>query len=297
MAAHTVRWGDMVNGYLANNQVLNSRQFYLSVKRLADSLSYGTDRSAFVGSGIEYVQSRIYQPGDPIRSIDWRVTARTRRIHVKEYEAPRRMPVYLLVDTSASMTVHSVAQSKYEQAVFIAGGVALACLERVSPVGILGVGGINLHVRPSLSKDQILGWLHRLRHFDYRQPTQLASRIAQLTPSLSHRTLVIVLSDLHDAAALPILKRLGQRHDCVVLQFRDPAENSLRGAGFLRAHEVETGRKAITHGRARWLKHEDLADQLKRATIDHLVIQTDQPYVSRLRHFFRARGLLGRGAR
>jgi uncharacterized protein (DUF58 family) len=286
-----------VEGYIAQNEVLNSRQFYLGVKRLADSLTYGTDRSAFVGQGLEYVQSRMYQPGDPIRAIDWRVTARTRRVHVKEYEAPRRMPVYLLVDTSASMTLRSVKQSKYEQAVFIAGGVALACLDRVSPVGILGVGGINLHVRPSLSKDQILGWLHRLRHFDYQQPTQLAARVAELTPSLSHRTLVIVLSDLHDPAALPILKRLGQRHDCVVLQFRDPAESSLRGAGLMRAREVETGRPALTHGRARFVDQDAVETQLKRALIDHLVIQTDQPYVSRLRQFLRTRGLLGRGAR
>src|SRR2546422_214078 len=56
---------------------LDERQFALEIKRLADSLSFGTDASPFLGSGIEYVQSRLYQPGDPIKAIDWRLTEQT----------------------------------------------------------------------------------------------------------------------------------------------------------------------------------------------------------------------------
>jgi uncharacterized protein (DUF58 family) len=286
-----------MEGFLETCDTLNARQFWIAVKRLADSLSYGTDRSPFLGSGIEFVQSRPYQWGDPIRSIDWRVTARTGKIYVKEYEAPKRLPCYLLLDTSASMTISSQKRSKYAVAVHIAGGVAFACLERISPVGMVGVGSRDLRVEPSLSRNQIMEWLHRLRHFRYDETTALGRRIAELGSTLTSRAMVIVLSDLHDPQALPALKQMAQQHDCVVLHLLDPAERGLRGSGFLRAQEAETGRAFVTRGRRQWLDPETVAQQMRRAGIDYMRIETDTPFASKLRHFFKSRNLLGRGAR
>lgn len=286
-----------MQGYLDTADTLNARQFFVAVKKLADAFSYGTDRSPFLGSGLEYVQSRPYVFGDPVRSIDWRVTARTRKVHVKEYEAPKRMPCYLLIDTSASMAVSSVRRSKYATALHIAGGLALACLDRISPVGVLGIGAREFRVEPSLSRDQIMQWLHKLRTFRYDEPTVTGRRIAQLSPMLGNRALIVVLSDLHDPTALPALKLLATRHDVVVLQLQDPAEAGMRGTGFFRAREAETGRPFVTHGRQRWLRPEEIAAPLKTAGIDHLVIVTDVPFAHTLRSFFKSRGLLGRGVR
>lgn len=277
--------------------VLDARQFTIAVRRLADSLSYGTDKSPFLGSGIEYVQSRPYQAGDPVRSIDWRVTARTGCFHVKEYESPKRMPVHLLIDTSASMTISSTRRSKYATALFLAGGLALACLDRVSPVGVIGVGSRGLRVEPSLSKPQIFEWLLQLKRFRYDETTRLAQRIGEILPSLAQRALVIVLSDLHDPSALDAIRLLGQRHDCAVVQLRDPAEQSLRGAGFLRAREAETGRTFWTHGRRLHLDQEAIETSLRQGGIDHLVVDTDAMSIPAVRRFFSERGLLGRVAR
>ncbi|MCO6044873.1 DUF58 domain-containing protein [Aeoliella sp. ICT_H6.2] len=282
---------------LLDIEPLDSRQFVIAVKRLATSLSYGNDRSPFLGSGLEYAQSRPYQFGDPIRSIDWRVTARAGKVFVKEYEAPKRLPCYLLVDTSASMTVSSQSPSKYWMAVHIAGGIAFACLDRASPVGVVGVGGRKLRIEPSLSKTQVMQWFHHLRHYRYDEPTTLGLRIAQLVPRLSGTSLVIVLSDLHDPWAVPALKQLSEKHDVAVLQLQDPAERGVRRAGFVRAGEAETGKQFATRSSRHWVSHHQAAQQLKRSGIDHLVLPTDRPFVHHLRNFFRARDLLGRGAR
>ncbi len=286
-----------MQGTLDTADHLNARQFLIAIKKLADELSYGTDKSPFLGSGIEYAQSRVYQWGDPIRSVDWRVTARTGKVYVKEYEAPKRMPCYLLMDTSASMTISSVKKSKYAVAVHIAGGLAFACLDRVSPVGVVGVGGRDVRLKPSLSRGQIMQWLHHFRTFRYDEPTALGRRVAELAPTLTSRCLVIVLSDLHDPNALPALKLMAQQHDVIVIQLQDPAETGVRGAGFLKAGEAETGRVFVTTGGRRWVDPEATARDLKRAGVDHLLVRTDKPFVADLRNFLRARGVLGKGTR
>ena len=218
-----------MEGLLDTHDTLSARQFFIAVRRLADHLNYGTDRSPFLGSGNEYVQSRPYVAGDSIRSIDWRVTARTGRYHVKEFEAPRQMPAYLLVDTSASMAISSLKVSKYSLAVHIAGGLAFALLDRVSPVGLVGVGERPLRFEPSLSRARVMLWLHQLRRYRHDERTTLARRIAEVGSTLPSRSLVVVLSDLLDPAAIAPLKQLAQRHDCAVLRLLDPAERHPAG--------------------------------------------------------------------
>lgn len=286
-----------MEAYLESCDSLDSRQFFIAVKRLADSLNYGADRSQFLGSGIEYVQSRQYQWGDPIRSVDWRVTARTGRVHIKEYEAPKRLPAIILFDTSASMTVSSQKKSKYALGVHIAGGLAYACLDRLSPVGLMTVGSRELRVDPSLSKQRVMQWLDKLRRFRFDESTNIERKTTELSQSLKSRALILVLSDLHEPGAINAIKLLSQKHDVVVLQLWDPAEESMSGIGFIRGQEAETGANFVTRGRQIWSTNENLEAELKRAGVDHLRIDNDKPFAHKLRFFFASRGILGKGAR
>lgn len=274
---------------------LDARQFELAVRRLADALSFGQESSPFLGAGIEYVQSRPYQSGDPVKFIDWRVTGRTGRFHVKEYEAPRQMPVYLLVDTSASMCVSSQPMSKYAWAVQIAGGLALAAVDHMNPVGLMTVGERELHHTPTLARNLLLQWMHLLRHYQFTEGTTLGRRVRQLIPRVAQRCMFVVLSDLHDPDAIPAIKLMAHDHDCVILHLEDPAERGATGGGIFRATEAETGKEFIAHGRTRWMD-DDEAHVLARAGVDYLKLRTDSPILPKLRHFMKSRGGTRRGA-
>ncbi|MES2705197.1 MAG: DUF58 domain-containing protein [Verrucomicrobiota bacterium] len=277
--------------------MLDSRQFQLAVKRLADSLNFGADKSPFLGSGQEYAQSRPYEPGDPIKAMDWRVTARTGKAFVKEYEATKRMPVWLLIDTSASMAVSSVALSKYAWAVRIAGGLALSSLDRSSPVGVLAVGGRDMRLEPSLSRDRVMQWLHALRRHRVTEPTTLSRRLAELAPALPGRSMLVVLSDLHDPGAAAALKVAAQRHETVVIQLTDPAEAPVKSTGFFRAREAESGREFLSQGSRELLDFDSVSGALRRAGVDHLRLRTDGPVLVPLREFVKNRGASGRMVR
>ena len=235
-------------GLLPEIEPSAARKFVIAIRRLADDLSYGLDGSRFLGSGIDYVQSRPYLPGDPVKAMDWRVTARTNKHHIKEYEAQRRIPAWFLIDTSASMVASSTKRSKYEVALQVAGGLALACLDRTSPVGVLGCGTRDVHVPPSLAKDQVLQWLLRLRRHAFDEETMMTRRIRELRPTLQSRAIVVILSDMHEAGAVHSAALLAQEHEVAVIQVQDPAEVSLPSGGFLRAQEAESGRRSTARG-------------------------------------------------
>ncbi len=268
------------------------REFEVAVRRLADDLSPGLDASIRIGTGTEYLQSRPFLEGDPIRAIDWRVTARTRRYHLKEHELERRVPCYLLLDTSRSMAFSSRPFGKRHLALLIAGGLGLGALKRQSPVGLLLGGDRKLHVPPSLSRASLFQWLHllRRRHFDERM--SLEAPLDEAGSLLRCRGLIAVVSDLHDPGIVPALRRLHQRHDALVIQVEDPAERGRLRGGFFRGSEAETGRRFAAGGLSRWWRgsRERPARELRAAGIDHLLLPTDLPFVTPLKRFLRERG-------
>lgn len=281
-----------INGVLSDG-----KNFELTARRLANSLVFGMDDSTFHGSGIEYAQPRPYVPGDSVKLMDWKVTGRTGKHYVKEYQETKRLPMYILLDTSASMCVSSEKKSKYAWALYIAAGLALSALGNMKPVGLLGCGEERLHLKPTLSEGQILQTAHRLRKHGFQEMTSFGKRLRELGPSLKTRTMIIALTDLHDPDAIKALSSLGQEHDCMVLHLQDKAEKGIKGSGLFRGQEAETGFRFIGHGRKNWDHSESCQQELLRAGVNYCLLPTDQPILPRLQFFLGKHGQGSGGAR
>lgn len=275
---------------------LGAARFELVLRRLADDLTGGADASRFVGPGVDFAQSRPWAQGDSVRRIDWRVTARTGKVHVREFEAPKRTGVYLVVDTSASMSISSVPLSKHDAAVWLAGALALVALRRRSPVCILGAGERTVPTTPSLSRGRIWTWIQTLVHPTHDERTTLSARLAQIESIAQHTGAIIVLSDLHDPGAIPILRRLAARHDVIVLRLCDPAEREPIRAGLIAASEAESGERFL-HSTRRGMpsRAHSEGEELSRAGVHVTEVRTDGPIIPTVRHALRVHaGTLGR---
>ena len=268
--------------------------FELVVRRLADDMAFGADVSRFVGSGLEFAKSRPYAPGDGIKMLDWRVTARTGKPFVKEYETLKRTTIYIVLDTSASMHVSSTPLTKHDMGVWIAAAVGLIGQRRMSPVGLIGGGERETRLKPSMLRSDLWRALEPLRAGSLSEQTRVADRLRDLDVRADRASLIFILSDLHDPDLLAATRHAAQKHDCVAIHLLDPVERGNLRAGFYRGAEAESGETFVGRGRTQWDRADRTASDFARSGVSYLRLQTDVPFIPPLRHFLAFRpGIAG----
>src|SRR5690606_29748645 len=113
------------------------RRIELQTRGWVETLFGGEYQSVFKGQGMEFAEVREYEPGDDVRDIDWNVTARTGRPHVKKHVEERELTVLLAVDLSGSKQFGTRERFKAELAAEIAAVLALAAVRNNDRVGLL----------------------------------------------------------------------------------------------------------------------------------------------------------------
>ncbi len=266
----------------------------------------GLHHSRLRGRGVDFDQVRVYQPGDDVRNIDWRVTARTQEPHTKLFHEERERPIYLLVEQSRRLFFGSDALFKSVVAAQAAALIGWAALEHNDRIGGLVFGNQRFEeVKPRRSKHSLLHLLDRLARANQSlrsdgtdDPDSLGQALRRAREVLRPGSLAPVICDeraLSDSAEQQ-LALLARRVDLLLLPVADPLDHALPAAGLLRfasgARRLEldthdsrlrqTYREQAQQRQARWQR---LA---RRLGVPLLPLNTQQSAVEQLHELLEA---------
>ncbi len=191
------------------------------------------------GRGIDFAEVRVYQPGDDVRSIDWRVTARTGTPHTKLFREEKERPVLILIDQSQAMFFGSRVAFKSVLAAEVAAVLAWTALERGDRIGgIVFSDSRHREVRPRRNKHAVLRLLNEVNDFNHalRRETvpvattnYFAEALGNVRRVAKHGSTIFVISDFHDLheEALVHFDLLARHHDLIGLHISDALEREL----------------------------------------------------------------------
>jgi uncharacterized protein (DUF58 family) len=208
----------------------------LPMRQAAASALAGAYRSRFRGRGVDFLESRNYQPGDDIRNMDWRVTARTGRPHTKVFQEERERPVLVVLDAGPSLYFGTRRRLKSVAAGQLAAAIAWSAVRRGDRIGgFLFAPGRHRELRPAGGRRGAMRMIQGL--VDWLEPgaaaqgevQPLSAALERVRHAVRPGSLVIVLSDFFtlDADCNRHLSRLRQHNDIIGCQVLDAAEYQL----------------------------------------------------------------------
>ncbi|MGH8146366.1 MAG: DUF58 domain-containing protein [Rhodanobacteraceae bacterium] len=215
----------------------------------------GGHRSALRGRGMDYAESRVYQPGDDVRNIDWRRTARSGKWHTKLFEEEREQSLLLLIDTHATMRFGTRARYKSVVAAHAAAWLTWTCMRAGDRVGALAFGAVRAATDPHAGSRGALAVLGALARWDHQargmpspdsQDEPLSRALQRARRLLAPGSRAMLLSDgwCTDAATHAALVRLTRHVDLRVGILADALEYELAPVGSY-VFETANGRSKV----------------------------------------------------
>lgn len=244
---------------------LAAKDLALPAKTRSQSLLHGSRRTHFRGRGMEFAEIRAYQPGDDVRTIDWRVTAKAQKPFTKLYSEEREKPVFLLVDQRASMFFGSQQCFKSVYAAHLAchlGWAASGAGDRIGAMIAHTQGMTDL--RPKSRQHAMLNMINQLHRsnqqlqqpFADAQETSLTQLLSQCGRALKPGTTLTIISDFADwqPACERQLTLLCRHNDVMLIHLYDQLEANLPSGN----------RLAVSDGKQRLLLNRQHASALSQ---------------------------------
>lgn len=296
-----------ITQYLNPEIIAQVNRLDLRARFIVEGFLAGLHRSPFQGLSVEFSEHRKYVAGDDLRTIDWNVLARTDRLYVRKYAAETHLACHIFVDASASMghvgdwsagdAGEDGHSAKMSYAIHLAAALGYLITQQQDAVGLAVLReGLESRLPPRSRRSDLVHLLSTLAALKPAGQTGLAAGIRDALASISHRGVVVLLSDLLTDTgdllnALHAVRFRG--HDLIVMHILDAAEAALAFRGAVRLEDPETGavidvdadeareryRRAIDDWRAE-LKH-----KLGAMRADYLALDTSMPFDKALVEF------------
>lgn len=291
----------------SENDILRRvRKIEIKTRGLSNEIFAGKYHTAFRGRGMSFSEVREYRAGDDVRDIDWNVTARSRKPHIKVYEEERELTMMLVVDVSGSRMFGSTERLKKNIITEIAAVLAFSAAENNDKVGCIFFSDrVEKFIPPKKGRSHILMIIRELIGFRPESTgTKLSEPVRFLTNVNKKRCTTFILSDFMDSsqdrsALDDALKIAGGRHDLVGIRVYAPRETELPDVGIVELRDAETGRKVWVDTSSRavrdhyaesWRQRSaEIEATLKHNRIDTATVSTDGDYVAELMKLFKQR--------
>ncbi|QNI06730.1 DUF58 domain-containing protein [Mycobacterium kubicae] len=222
------------------------RTLELTVSRKLDGILHGDHLGLIPGPGSEPGESRMYQPGDDVRRMDWAVTARTTHPHVRQMIADRELETWLVVDMSASLDFGTAVCEKRDLAVAAAAAISFLNTGGGNRLGALISNGVNTIRVPARSGRQHVQTMLRTIATTPRAPVgvrgDLAAAIDALRRPERRRGMAVIISDfLGPINWMRPLRGIAARHEVLAIEVLDPRDVELPDIGDVILQDAESG--------------------------------------------------------
>jgi uncharacterized protein (DUF58 family) len=279
------------------------RQIEIRTKNVVNDFFGGDYHSNFKGRGMTFSEVREYVPGDDVRSIDWNVTARTGKPHIKIFEEERELSVLILIDVSSSGVFGSKKDLKIDLGVEIAAMLSFSAIKNNDKVGLaLFSDKVEKYIPPKKGKKHVLRLITDIVNHDFensKKRTSIKTAIDFANKISKRKSVIFLISDFIDDNFWNELKFLNFKHDVVGLQIYDSYERNFPNVGLINIHDSETGENTwidttSKKNRDKFQKNSNekldkFSKKCKNIGFDLLQINTDDDYIKFLMQFFRLR--------
>jgi uncharacterized protein (DUF58 family) len=277
------------------------RKIEIKSRGLTRQVFAGEYHSAFKGKGMAFSEVREYQYGDPVKDIDWHVTARFNHPYIKVFDEERELTVMLLIDVSGSKKFGTQVQFKQDLATEIAAVLSFAAIQNNDKIGvILFSDKVEKFIPPQKGRKHILRIILELLNFEPKSTkTDVTEALKYLTNAIKKKCSAFIISDFISPDFGDALKIAGNKHDIAAIRVYDICETEMPNIGLAYFRDSETrelqwidtsSKKTRNNYKDWWTEnYKKSTEVFKKSKVDWSDIRTDQDYVKPLITLFKKR--------